>query len=53
MAGDSTITICATFETRDAADLAVEQLVQQHGFRGRTFSSIPLQTEIRPLRALC
>ncbi|AHF82841.1 hypothetical protein RLEG3_13880 [Rhizobium leguminosarum bv. trifolii WSM1689] len=31
MADDSTITIRATFETREAADLAVEHLVQQHG----------------------
>lgn len=31
MADDSTTTIQATFETREAADLAVEHLVQQHG----------------------
>ena len=31
MAEDSTTTIRATFETREAADLAVEHLVQQHG----------------------
>lgn len=31
MADDSTITIRATFDTRAAADLAVEHLVQQHG----------------------
>lgn len=31
MADDSTTTIKATFETREAADLAVEHLVQQHG----------------------
>jgi hypothetical protein len=31
MADDSTMTIRATFETREAADLAVEHLVQQHG----------------------
>ncbi|TCU09610.1 hypothetical protein [Rhizobium sullae] len=31
MADDSTTTIRATFETREAADLAVEHLVQQHG----------------------
>ncbi|OWV73187.1 hypothetical protein ATY77_09380 [Rhizobium sp. R634] len=31
MADDSTTTITATFETREAADLAVEHLVQQHG----------------------
>lgn len=31
MADDSTITIRATFETREAADLAVEHLVQQYG----------------------
>ncbi|MDX0426384.1 hypothetical protein [Sinorhizobium medicae] len=31
MADDSTTTIRATFRTREAADLAVEQLVQQHG----------------------
>ncbi|MDO9417421.1 hypothetical protein [Pararhizobium sp.] len=31
MADDSTTTIKATFETRAAADLAVEHLVQQHG----------------------
>ncbi|WEZ85666.1 hypothetical protein P6U16_21525 (plasmid) [Rhizobium sp. 32-5/1] len=31
MADDSTTTIRATFETRAAADLAVEHLVQQHG----------------------
>ncbi|MCQ4634959.1 hypothetical protein GB927_033375 [Shinella sp. CPCC 100929] len=31
MADDSTITIRATFETREAADLAVEHLVQQCG----------------------
>lgn len=31
MADDSTKTIRATFETRAAADLAVEHLVQQHG----------------------
>ncbi|MBN9987545.1 MULTISPECIES: hypothetical protein [Rhizobium] len=30
MADDSTTTIRATFETREAADLAVEHLVQQH-----------------------
>lgn len=31
MADSSTTTIRATFETREAADLAVEHLVQQHG----------------------
>lgn len=31
MADDSTTTINAAFETREAADLAVEHLVQQHG----------------------
>ncbi|UVC12499.1 hypothetical protein IHQ71_30110 (plasmid) [Rhizobium sp. TH2] len=31
MAHDSTTTIQATFETREAAGLAVEHLVQQHG----------------------
>jgi len=31
MADDSTTTIRATFETREAADLAVEHLVQKHG----------------------
>ncbi len=31
MADDNTVTITATFETREAADLAVEHLVQQHG----------------------
>jgi hypothetical protein len=31
MADDRTTTIHATFETREAADLAVEHLVQQHG----------------------
>lgn len=31
MADDSTTTIRATFETRAAADLAVEHLVQHHG----------------------
>ncbi|WP_080867997.1 hypothetical protein [Agrobacterium tumefaciens] len=31
MADDSTTTIRATFETRAAADLAVEHLVQQYG----------------------
>lgn len=31
MADDSTTTITAFFETRAAADLAVEHLVQQHG----------------------
>lgn len=31
MADDSTTTIRATFETRAAADLAIEHLVQQHG----------------------
>ncbi len=31
MADDSTITIRATFGTREAADLAVEHLVQQQG----------------------
>jgi hypothetical protein len=31
MADNSTTTIRATFETRAAADLAVEYLVQQHG----------------------
>ncbi|TCM76736.1 hypothetical protein [Rhizobium sp. BK068] len=31
MADDSTTTIRATFKTREAADLAVEHLVQQHG----------------------
>ena len=31
MADDSTTTIRAVFETREAADLAVEHLVQQHG----------------------
>lgn len=31
MADDSTKTITATFETREAADLAVEHLVQKHG----------------------
>lgn len=31
MADDSTTTITAVFETREAADLAVEHLVQQHG----------------------
>ncbi|XAZ26072.1 hypothetical protein LVY75_35470 (plasmid) [Sinorhizobium sp. B11] len=31
MAHDSTTTITATFETREAADIAVEHLVQQHG----------------------
>lgn len=31
MADDSTTTIRATFETREAADRAVEHLVQQHG----------------------
>lgn len=31
MADDSTTTIKATFDTRAAADLAVEHLVQQHG----------------------
>lgn len=31
MADDSTTTIRATFETRAAAEIAVEHLVQQHG----------------------
>ncbi|WP_312223693.1 hypothetical protein [Rhizobium rhizoryzae] len=31
MADDSTATIRAMFDTREAADLAVEHLVQQHG----------------------
>ncbi len=31
MADDSIMTIRATFRTREAADLAVEHLVQQHG----------------------
>ncbi len=31
MADDSTTTIRATFDTRSAADIAVEHLVQQHG----------------------
>ena len=31
MTGDNTTTITATFNTRAAADLAVEHLVQQHG----------------------
>ncbi|PJR08605.1 hypothetical protein [Sinorhizobium meliloti] len=31
MADDSNTTIRATFKTREAADLAVEHLVQQHG----------------------
>ena len=31
MADNATITLRATFETREAADLAVEHLVQQHG----------------------
>ncbi|MEF0943919.1 hypothetical protein [Rhizobium sp. BR 362] len=31
MADDSTTTIRATFKTREAADLAVEHLVQQYG----------------------
>lgn len=31
MSDNSTTTIRATFETREAADLAVEHLVQQHG----------------------
>lgn len=31
MADDSTTTINAAFETREAADLAIEHLVQQHG----------------------
>ncbi|AYD05176.1 hypothetical protein [Neorhizobium sp. NCHU2750] len=31
MADDSTTTIRAVFDTREAADLAVEHLVQQHG----------------------
>lgn len=31
MADESNTTIRATFETREAADLAVEHLVQQHG----------------------
>ena len=31
MADDSTVTISASFSTREAADLAVEHLVQQQG----------------------
>ncbi len=31
MADDSTTTIRATFATREAAELAIEHLVQQHG----------------------
>lgn len=31
MADNSTMTVRATFETRAAADVAVEHLVQQHG----------------------
>lgn len=31
MADTSTMTIRATFDTREAADIAVEHLVQQHG----------------------
>lgn len=31
MADSSTMTVRATFETREAADIAVEHLVQQHG----------------------
>ncbi|TWB49004.1 hypothetical protein FBZ98_10737 [Rhizobium sp. ERR 922] len=31
MADNSTMTISATFQTRQAADLAIEHLVQQHG----------------------
>ena len=31
MADDATRTLRATFDTREAADLAVEHLVQQHG----------------------
>ncbi|MGA1804168.1 hypothetical protein [Rhizobium sp. HT1-10] len=33
MADDSTTTIKALFQTREAADLAIEHLVQQHGIR--------------------
>lgn len=31
MSNDNVKTICATFETREAADRAVEHLVQEHG----------------------
>jgi len=33
VADDSTTTIKASFQTREAADLAIEHLVQQHGIR--------------------
>lgn len=36
MADDSSTTIRATFKTREAADLAVEHLVQQYGSRRQT-----------------
>lgn len=38
MSDDSTVTIVGTFPTREAADRAVEHLVQQHGIpRGDVF----------------
>jgi hypothetical protein len=45
MADDSTTTILATFQTREAVDRAVEHLVQQHG---RTSLFNPSLVEIPP-----
>ncbi len=47
MADDNTTTIRATFKTREAADLVVEHLVQQHGISRWTSSSSPLPIEIQ------
>ena len=50
MADDSTPTIRAVFETREAADLAVEHLIRSTIFRGLIFLSSRRVTRTQPAR---
>jgi hypothetical protein len=45
MSDDSTTTIRATFKTREAADLAIEHLVQQHGISRSDIFVQPVASE--------
>lgn len=45
MSDDSTTTIRATFKAREAADLAIEHLVQQHGISRPDISVQPFASE--------
>ncbi len=50
MADDSTVTVRASFSTREAADLAVEHFVQQQGVPGPTSSYSRPRPKTHPVR---